>query len=152
MPWPKSKGSKMERFWRLVDKKTPNQCWNWIGAKGQWGYGRFRLGGALGGGHVSPHRFVYEEFVGPIPRGLLIMHSCDNPACVNPKHLKPGTCTENASDAARKGRMGGRPTRRLSDQEKSEIMKLFKSGVGRVAIARRFKTSAHTVRRYTQAA
>ena len=45
---------------------------------------------------VMAHRFAYEEYVGPIPDGLQIDHLCRNKWCVNPEHLEPVTCRENA--------------------------------------------------------
>jgi hypothetical protein len=50
------------------------------------------------------HRIAYEECFGPIPDGLQVMHSCDNPACVNPEHLSVGTTQDNTADRTAKGR------------------------------------------------
>lgn len=74
-----------DRFLCYVEKT--DHCWNWIGTKCANGYGRFSLK-QLG---VQAHRYAYTEFVGPIPDGLEIDHTCRNRACVNPAHLEPVT-------------------------------------------------------------
>lgn len=89
-----------ERFWMKVDK-TPNSkgCWNWTGFRHR-GYGDFRNGAKM----VRAHRYSYELNVSLIPEGMNILHSCDNPSCVNPDHLTPGTQLENVTDMMNKGR------------------------------------------------
>ena len=72
------------------------------------GYGKFTRGGK----NWQIHRYVYTQNHGEIPKGLVVMHSCDNPSCINPDHLSLGTQLDNAKDMIEKGRAGkrGRPT------------------------------------------
>jgi hypothetical protein len=97
----KPHGPVEDRFWGKV-KKTED-CWIWTGCLNSKGYGNIRLGGR-GGKSVFAHRLSYELHHGPIPDGLVVMHSCDNPACVNPNHLSVGTHKDNMRDMVRKGR------------------------------------------------
>jgi len=92
-----------ERFWRGVNKDGPNGCWIYERGLRRGVYGRFQIGGK-GSKHVSAHRYSYELHKGPIPEGMVIMHSCDTPRCVNPDHLRAGTHKENTADMIAKGR------------------------------------------------
>ena len=88
----------VERFWAKVQKT--DTCWLWTGATARHGYGNF-----FDGNHWVPaHRLAFELTYGPIHEGLDICHRCDNPPCVRPDHLFPGTTRENLQDASRKGR------------------------------------------------
>jgi endogenous inhibitor of DNA gyrase (YacG/DUF329 family) len=89
-----------EDFWVRV-KKT-NSCWLWIGAK-QVGpknknpnkcYGKVRINTRI----VRAHRAAWELVYAKIPKGLMVLHTCDNPPCVNPLHLYLGSDVENARD------------------------------------------------------
>jgi hypothetical protein len=88
----------LERFQSMVS--VGPGCWEWVAAKDRDGYGQFK-----GNGHVRAHRFSYDEFVGPIPEGLQVLHRCDNPSCVNPEHLWVGTNADNMADKCEKGRL-----------------------------------------------
>jgi len=85
--------SSQDRFWSKVKKNGNRDCWEWQG-KRNYGYGLFSLRGET----VRAHRMAYTLAVGPIPEGLLILHSCDNRACVNPAHLRLGTQKDNMCD------------------------------------------------------
>lgn len=83
-------------FWSMVAKS--DGCWVWTGTRWSTGYGR------LVGGRAA-HRVAWELTNGPIPRGLLVCHHCDNPPCCRPDHLFLGTSKDNAMDASAKGRL-----------------------------------------------
>jgi len=90
------------RFFRKVQKAEGDQCWLWTGYRDRDGYGKLRLGG--GERRVLAHRLSYELHKKPIPKGLCVCHSCDNPPCVNPAHLWTGTNDANREDSIAKGR------------------------------------------------
>lgn len=89
-----------DRFWKKVQKAGEDECWNWTGATQAFGYGCIGAKGRI----KSAHRVSYEMAKGPIPDGICVLHKCDNPKCVNPKHLFAGTKKDNAIDRSSKGR------------------------------------------------
>ena len=89
----------MKRFWERVD--MTGECWNWTGFKDRRGYGMLRFNG----GKQLAHRLAFLFTFGTIPDGMFVLHKCDNPSCVNPKHLWLGTQQDNIEDAVRKGRI-----------------------------------------------
>lgn len=88
-----------ERFARFVQKS--DGCWLWTGAKKATGYGFIRV---VGVGMRGAHRIAYELANGPIPEGMVVRHTCDNPRCVRPDHLIVGTVADNVRDCAERGR------------------------------------------------
>lgn len=75
-------------------------CWNWLRGKNEDGYGYVWHQGKM---HRAS-RASYEAFIGLIEGGLLVLHKCDNRACINPDHLFLGTHQDNAVDRNAKGR------------------------------------------------
>jgi hypothetical protein len=95
-----------ERFWEKVFKKPGrNSCWEWEAARLPTGYGRFMK---TKGFIVYAHRWSWEAAFGPIPDGMYVCHSCDNPSCVRPSHLFLGDAMDNKRDSVSKGRARGR--------------------------------------------
>lgn len=94
-------------------KVAASGCWEWQGNRTPKGYGMFYSAAAKT--KVRAHRFSFEFFKSPIPAGLFVCHSCDNPKCVNPGHLWLGSAADNMADAVVKGRIscadrpGGNP-------------------------------------------
>lgn len=88
------------RFWAKVQKGAPDECWLWTGATTHGGYGVIRFGQR----NVGAHR-VAVALDGREVGSMDVMHTCDNPPCVNPVHLVVGTAQANALDMVAKERM-----------------------------------------------
>lgn len=84
-----------EEFWPHV-KKGP-RCWEWTGGMDTWGYGRVVLSPFLG--FEKAHRLAWIFTFGSIPKGLYVLHACDNKLCCRPDHLMLGTARANAIDS-----------------------------------------------------
>jgi hypothetical protein len=82
-----------ERFWSKVKIGAPDECWEWQSRRDAWGYGSFTMGR-----ETLAHRTAYVLTTGTILPGMYIIHSCDNPGCVNPSHLRMGTPKDNSHD------------------------------------------------------
>ena len=90
----------IERFWCKVTIAGPNDCWEWIAGKNDYGYGLFSFDCR----HMRAHRFSFWIHTGIWPGDLCVCHSCDNKLCVKPEHLFIGTYSDNLNDSYDKGR------------------------------------------------
>jgi hypothetical protein len=140
-----------QRFWEKVDIRGGDDCWNWLAGNSggpNGGYGRF---GMLVDGKVrmlGAHRLSYEWAHGPFPRELHILHRCDNPACVNPKHLFPGPPVDNIHDSIKKGRFARgemKSKAKLRSQDVERIHEVLLFGAKGVDLASTFGVSAATI-------
>jgi hypothetical protein len=115
-------------FTRKCDIDPVTGCWNWRSSCQTAGYGQIRISG----GSWTTHRASWAVHKGPIPKGLNVLHKCDNRKCCNPEHLFLGTAYDNHHDAMAKGRHLGRfPT---GAQKKPRVRKLSVEDVQRIRI------------------
>lgn len=131
----------LKRFEAKINKT--DSCWIWQGGRLRDGYGAFTLEGKT----ISAHRMSYQIFKGPIQGGLWVLHNCDNPACVNPDHLRLGARIDNSKDMVSRGRslIGEKANRsKLSYADVSKIKRLLSDGVKHRQIAGIYNVS-HSV-------
>lgn len=90
------------RQWMMAQAtiNPDSKCWEWIGSKGHFGYGKVYFHGR----YEKTHRVAYFLWNDAWPDGLVVRHRCDNPPCFNPGHLLPGTPMDNVRDCIAKGR------------------------------------------------
>lgn len=104
--------------YRKLNEKTG--CIEWVMFLDKNGYGQIRVDGKA----YYVHRLVYELQIAPIPKGLYVLHKCNNPKCSNPEHLYLGTQQDNMKDMARAGSMKGHKNSqaRLSESDVRSIL------------------------------
>lgn len=126
---PAVKRSISECFWTHVDKSQGDgECWTWTAGTVE-GYGTLRYRTRK----YKAHRVSYEINVGPIPDGLWVLHTCDNPICVNPRHLFLGTVQDNNRDKMQKGRHRApkgeeHPHHILTEDKVRQIRQMWQTG------------------------
>lgn len=139
------------RFNRKVKVIAVTDCWEWFGNRFTNGYGQINVGNRM----LLAHRVAWELKVGPIGRGLRVLHRCDNRACVNPSHLFLGSQSDNIRDMDIKGRRKPNPRRgekhansKLTNEAVLYIRLHYKRGdlqFGGGALSKKFGVSAPLV-------
>ncbi len=136
------------RFKKYIGPTTPAGCILWIGKLNTHGYGMIGEGGSKGKG-LSAHRYAWERANGPIANGLLVLHRCDNPPCINPDHLFLGDHADNMADKVAKGRQqkGEQcPIARLTAALVRELRKRYLAGgISYKALAAEYGFSTNAV-------
>lgn len=133
----------MERFWNKVDRSAgTDACWPWLSSRNQKGYGLFTWNGR----RWRAHRLALV-LSGNLPVfGDLACHSCDNPRCCNPAHLRWDTPQANTADMLRRGRhRHGNGNPKLTRAQVEEIRARCANGESQRAIAAAFGVSQPTV-------
>ena len=144
----------LDRFLAKLEavKRAEDECWEW-----PWGEQKSRPKFYDGTGMRNIARLVWTLFRGPIPagegyHGTCVLHSCDNPKCVNPKHLFLGTTEQNNQDRKSKGRNadtngGGNPAAKLTLEQAREARRRADAGEPLTVIAADLGVSADMVGR-----
>lgn len=117
-----------DSFWNLARAETTDQCWEWPKHHTAAGYGRIWIYPKM----IYAHRIAWQLTHGAIPDGLHVLHHCDNPPCVNPRHLFVGTAKDNARDMSDKGRAKNGMVKgidhtlaKLTDDDVREIRRVY---------------------------
>ena len=136
----------INRFWKRVDVKKPDECWKWTPPLDSYGYGVICNNYKI----LKAHRISWELHFGPITNGLHCLHKCDEPSCVNPNHLFLGTHTDNVRDMHKKGRAPdtagvANGNAKLNEDAVRNIRKYYAAG----AVKKEWLASVYGVHRIT---
>lgn len=142
-PGPLPSASDQDRFWSKVVRSE--NCWIWSAATDTNGYGVFWYGDRT----YLAHQFAYRLTTGVIADGVVLRHSCDNPPCVRPEHLLPGTHKDNVADRVDRRRSAtlernGRS--KLTSEIVREAREQVKDGVSIASLALRHGVDRKTMR------
>ncbi len=137
----------MERFWSLVKKGGPVECWEWLSGKDKDGYGKISIAYFC----WKSHRAAYFIEYGGVPnKEKFVCHSCDNPSCCNPAHLFLGTAADNSADMISKNRhrspRGERhPAAKLTADNVIEIRRRIGCGESQMVVAAEFQVDQSSI-------
>lgn len=117
--------------------KPKGSCLEWQASRFSSGYGQFFANGK----NHRAHRWLYEHVNGKLSDGLVVRHTCDNPACVNIENLEVGTQQDNINDKVRRGRQlrGENHGRALLTRE--DVERIRESNETHRELAKRFSVS-----------
>ena len=139
-------------FWPKVAYGPESQCWEWKAGKDWDGYGSFKVYIDGRKQNARAHRVSYLLSGGQLAPDQQLLHTCDNPFCVNPRHLMPGTCAENMRQKVDRGRMRpqygeANPANKLTDDLARQILAIYgkPNPPTQAQIAQRFGISQMTV-------
>jgi hypothetical protein len=135
-----------KKFCERVNKNTGSECWEWVGSISSNGYGKYLFEGKF----YLAHRLSYMLLISDIPKNKLVLHKCDNPKCVNPKHLYVGTQKDNMQDKVRRGRMPcmsgeNSPSSKLTWKKIEQAKKLSHEGSSLRSIGKMFNVHHWTI-------
>ena len=128
-------------FWSKVDPAPSECCWEWTAYKTTTGYGKLRLNNR----DLRAHRVAYTLTKGEIPDGLVVRHTCDNPACCNPDHLILGTQADNVADRQERNRqVKGEQNGRCKLTAK-QVMEIYNSPLSQYELAKLYNITQTNV-------
>jgi hypothetical protein len=128
-----------QRFWNKVDRS--GDCWIWTGSRSQSGRG-YGVIGIGKHGKANAHHVSWALANGRgVPDGAVVLHSCDNKACVRPEHLSIGTQSQNIIDAGKRGRL---KNAKLTD---TQVLEIRASSESSMVLARRYGVNDGHIRK-----
>jgi len=139
LPIPTLTESDLARFWSKVDKRGPNDCWEWI-ASLRNGYGQFKLDGSSYQAHRISYAIANED-----PGDICVCHTCDNPLCTNTSHLWLGTQQENNQDKVEKERQARGESHGLVKLSEEQVQEILESNESQQALADYYGVTVQTI-------
>jgi len=136
----------IDRFWSYVIKGDEDECWWWQGSIKYEHVPDARGWICIEKKQIQAHRFSLAISLGRhIATGLSALHECDNPLCVNPKHLYEGNQTDNMRDKVIRARFAKTCPRKLNLEKAREIRKKHKDGVKVPELAKEYDVRIATI-------
>jgi hypothetical protein len=122
--------------------KTSQGCWKWKGSKNIHGYGEVRINRK----HMNGSRASWISYKGEIPKGMYVLHHCDNRECCNPEHLFLGTASDNMHDMMKKGRSNflkgdDCPWKKITSEIVLDVLDSLKKGISTKEISKKHNIS-----------
>ena len=127
----------VEQAFARYARPVPSGCIEWSGSRDSGGYGTVSVNGS----NRKAHRIALERAGFTVPDNAFVLHSCDNPPCVNPSHLRVGSGVENAKDMTERGRQARgfkNARRRLTD---ADVLTIQTSTESAASLSERFDVS-----------